>query len=535
MYKLIFADDEALVRNNIARLVDWNRCGFELIGCCANGHELLELAEKEAPDLVITDINMPYLTGIEAAQRLKKDFPATKIVFLTGYNDFNYAQKAIDLRVVKYILKPVTAQGMVQSLTEIRNTLDEEYLQSTNTSQLEEFYERNRPMLQGVFLNSLLEGGVSDREAKQKIKLLELGYLDAASFQTAVMISDAIEDDNEFSGESEDLINFAIYNISKEILESHHIGTTVFSGKKVVAVAGYADAATEAEAFCTCLEEIRSAIETHLRFTVTIGKGCACSRLSELHTSYEEALAALGYRGSVGDNRVIYIKDIEPKRHSTAVFGKNAESRLISAVKMGNRQEIEKTVGEALQAVVNGREGADQQRYCTLTILLCLLREAENVGINADAVAAQGDMKSVFEMWDTEQMKTLACSCATKLMKSISQNRKNSCSAAIEQAKRLIADGYKNPDLSLDIVSDSLHLSASYFRALFKKESGTTFVNYLTELRMEKAKDLILTTGMKNYEIATEVGYSDPHYFSYCFKKHFKMAPNDLRATLASR
>ncbi len=532
MYKLIFADDEAVVRNNIARLVDWNSCGFEMIGCCSNGHELLELVEKDIPDLVITDINMPFLTGIEASQCLKKDYPSIKIVFLTGYNDFNYAQKAIDLKVMKYILKPVTAESMLQSLKEIREVLDEEYRQSTNMVQLEEFYQQNLPMLQSVFLNNLFTDGVSDREAEQKLRFLKLNFLDKKSFQIAVIMNDPIPQENDFAQESDDLIDFAIYNISKEVMETYCIGTAIYSSNKVIAIAGYDDAA-KLNSFSSCLEEIRTAIETHLHFTVTVGKGCVCGHWSELRTSYEEALAALSYRNSVGDNRVIFIKDIEPQRRSTTAFDKNLEMQFLSAVKMGDLQSTQKIVHECMQATENRQGGISLQRYCTLTILMCLLREADNIGISEEEIVAESDMKSVFDMWSTDKMEAIACGSAEKLLNGIVQNRKNSCSAAVEKAKKIIAERYKHPDLSLDEVSEFLHLSASYFRAVFKKETGTTFVNYLTELRMEKAKDLILTTGMKNYEIASEIGYSDPHYFSYCFKKHFKMSPNELRESLA--
>jgi two-component system response regulator YesN len=199
---------------------------------------------------------------------------------------------------------------------------------------------------------------------------------------------------------------------------------------------------------------------------------------------------------------------------------------------MGDIQEAKRAVKQSMQEVEQGNGGVSQQRCCILTLLMGLIREAENIGIVDNEIVSESEMKNVFDMWSTDEMETLALNSAVKLMNCIAQNRKNSCTAVIEQAKNIIAERYKDSDLSLDDVCDALHLSASYFRAVFKKETGTTFVNYLTELRMEKAKDLILTTAMKNYEVATETGYIDPHYFSYCFKKHFKMSPNELRESV---
>ncbi len=304
MYKLIFADDEALVRNNIAKLIDWNKCGFELIECCANGHELLEAVEKETPDLVITDINMPFLTGIEAAQRIKRDFPTVKIAFLTGYNDFNYAQKAIDLKVVKYILKPVTVDGMVSALGEIKEILDNEYVLHANINQMEEFYKQNLPMIQSIILNDMLIGSISEKESEKRLSLLDQKFASAQSFQTAVIMSDRISEGNDFWDESEELINFAIYNISKEIIEANNIGTVIFSDKKVTAIARYYNQEKQMNIFSNCLEEIRCNIEKHLQFTVTIGKGCVYPHFSKLHISFDEALAALSYKSFIGGNRI---------------------------------------------------------------------------------------------------------------------------------------------------------------------------------------------------------------------------------------
>jgi two-component system response regulator YesN len=372
----------------------------------------------------------------------------------------------------------------------------------------------------------------SAAEAEKKIKFLKLSQLERKLFQVAVIMSDPIPEGNEFSDESKDLADFAIYNISKEIIETNNIGMVLFSSKKIIAIAAYDDAALQHHIFCNCLEEIRSAIEMHLKFTVTIGKGCVYGHWSELHNSYNEALAALNYCNLVGNNRIIFIKDIEPQRRSTAIFQGGLERDFLSAVKMGVIQAARKAVRQSMQEVEQGNGGISQQRCCILTILMGLIREAENIGIVDSQIVAESEMKNVFDIWSTDEMEALVLNSAEKLMNCIAQNRKNSCTAVIEQAKNIIAERYKDPDLSLDAVCDALHLSASYFRAVFKKETGTTFVNYLTELRMEKAKDLILTTAMKNYEIATETGYIDPHYFSYCFKKHFKMSPNELRESV---
>lgn len=190
MYKLIFADDEALVRNNISKLVQWEENGFELAGCCSNGHELLEMVEKDPPDLVITDINMPFISGIEVARQIRSEYPTIKIIFLTGYDDFNYAKQAIDLNVTKYILKPISAHELTACLHEVRRILDNEHLQSRNIESLKSFYNQNKEVLQNSFISSLLTNEVSAVEAEKNVELLGLDYLVAQRFQVAVFMGD---------------------------------------------------------------------------------------------------------------------------------------------------------------------------------------------------------------------------------------------------------------------------------------------------------------------------------------------------------
>jgi len=141
MYKLILADDEILARENLGRIIDWESAGFRLLCCCGNGHELLEMVESEQPDLVITDINMPFISGIEATKQIKSEYNHIKIVLLTGYDDFEYAQEAIDLKVNKYILKPVTASKLISILGEMKAELDEEYANLADLAKLKQFYD----------------------------------------------------------------------------------------------------------------------------------------------------------------------------------------------------------------------------------------------------------------------------------------------------------------------------------------------------------------------------------------------------------
>lgn len=534
MYKLIFADDEALVRNNISKLVRWEESGFELVGCCSNGHELLEMVEKEPPDLVITDINMPFISGIDIARQLRSDFPTVKIVFLTGYDDFNYAQQAIELNVAKYILKPITAQGLLACLNEMKKALDKERIQSRNVELLKKFYNQNKAVLQNSFINSLLTSEVSETEAAKKVELLGLEYLAVRQFQVAVFIVDGSRS-KEWTNESANLMNFAVWNITKEIIEDRQMGSAIVSDDCVVALLANAkkvDKEKWKDDVLTVLEEIRVTVEKYLEFTVTVGVGNIYYSYNSIHKSYSEALSSLGYRCAIGTNRVIFINDIEPHRHNALVFSKEKELQLLACIKSNNKDGIIKMV-DGLMNDASHRANMEQLRSYVISIIICIIREAESICLNTQELLHLGDIRRILDLKTVKQLKDIVLKLCFSLMETISQNRQNNCSASIEKAKYFIHENYSDCNISVSAVSQYLHLSPSYFRAIFKKETGTTFINYLTNLRMEKAKDLISSTNMKNYEIAEAVGYSDPHYFSYCFKKYFKMSPNEFRESLS--
>lgn len=536
MYKLMFADDEALIRRNMTKIVQWENFGFELIGCCENGHELLELIEHEVPDLVITDINMPFIDGIEVARQLKQMNPRVKIVFLTGYNDFEYAQKAVDLNVLKYILKPITVEEIQNVLIDVKKILDEEVTKNSNIHNLEEFYEQNKPIMQSVFLSNLLVEPFSPDDLddiESKIKVLELERLMGEEFLAAVVLIDHVVETSEWKN-SQSLMEFAVYNILKEILDEKKIGYGIIGNKRINIILSnkYCKTENTLEEFMQVLEEICICINKYLNFTVTIGVGTIKDSLTMINQSSNEANAAIGYRNIVGNNRLIYINDIESHRITKQTVDFAHGKKLLNVIKMGNLEELKQLYQEIIEEIEKEQLTLEQMRIWGMMLIFNLYRDVESMGVNVSEILDFNVLKNLLDTWDYQDMYNYLLNFCIKLLEAISLNRMNSFSIIVDGAIKIIDKNYDNPDLSVDMVSSMVNLSASYFRSIFKKEMGKTFGKYVTEVRMKKAKDFILTTNMKNYEIAEATGYTDPHYFSYCFKKHFNMSPSELRVSI---
>ena len=163
-YKVLLVDDEEEVRNAIEQRINWEELGFEVIGKAQNGVKAMEIAEKLQPDVVITDIKMPYMNGLELARNLKEENPGVRILILTGFDEFEYAKEAVHLEIEEYILKPINANELSECLKRLKNVLDKEREEKLNVRKLEQYYTDSLPVLQTNFFSSLVEGRISDSE-----------------------------------------------------------------------------------------------------------------------------------------------------------------------------------------------------------------------------------------------------------------------------------------------------------------------------------------------------------------------------------
>ena len=414
MYKLIFADDESLVRSKISQMVDWESAGFSLVGCCSNGYEVMELIEKELPDLVILDINMPFITGLEAARQIRHSYPRTRIVFLTGYTEFDYAKQAIELSVFKYIVKPVAAQELQAVLREVRAVLDEENARIQKMAELEHFYQQNQKML----MQDLLGDSARSDTIYDRVHAYGLKWDDGTFFQVAVFSVDGMGHGANWAAGDGKTMLYALCNVASELSQEAGLGLACIHRGTVVLIGCSAVGTSLSLRMQEFVESILHLAAGQLQFTATAGLGNVCKGCAQIASSCAEAVRAMELRAKEGGNQLFTVQDL---------------------------------------------------REC------------------AGSHAA---------VWD---------------------------------AVNYIESNYADPNLSADAVCEYLHLSPSYLRALFKRQTGGTIIGYITKARMERARTLLEGGRMKNGLIAEKVGYADPHYFSYCFKRYFGVSRNEMR------
>lgn len=528
MYKVLLVDDEALIREAISENTRWSDLGYELIGTCRNGKEAIERIKENPPDLLLTDICMPFVDGMELTKFVYEQYRDTKVVIISGYDEFEYAKKAVKYQVIEYILKPITALELSETLIKVREKLDGERIQIRNIQKIKGAYISNLPVMRGRFLNSLMQGNIHvnnlyDRFQEYNIKL------DGSHFMTALILGDDL---TPFLNQSEitkvELAHFAIYNIAEEIMKNYDAGVTFQDVEEKTVLVFSADAEIEKAAMRIC-EEIRTAIYKFLEIRCTIGLGQVVNSVEQLYHSFNEAKKAMEYKFLLGGNQVILAASLQEDIAQQGVDSAKWTSQIILAIKTSNAEDIRRNVQGFIDEIRNAYMTKNRSIFYVQNLILSIMNALDNSSMNETQIF--GEVRELLNtIYDKEQLSDMAKDLITfcdDISESMKHQKDSYCKKQALIALDYIDNHYGDSNISLNSVCVFLSLSTSYFSTIFKAYTGETFIEALTKKRIEKAKNLIEHTGKKTYEIADEVGYSDPHYFSSSFKKMTGMTPTE--------
>lgn len=533
LYRIMLVDDEEEVRKAMIRKMDWEQLGFTVAGDAENGEDALEKLELLEPDVVMTDIRMPYMDGLTLVARIREKYPFIKILIFSGYDDFEYAKQAIKYRVTEYILKPVNGEELAEILKRVRISLDEEIKQRRNISMLQESYEKSLPMLREVFLNDLVSRGADLSGVAPKLKEYGVDILDARKWLAAVIYVEQVE-----QAEEQELYRHQeLIPISVRKLVEDHLRTygrfTVFNSAEGITLIAAVDESNSETGLITLLEDTCKESRRILGVSITVGVGYSCDTLQEIRRSYQTAVDALGYRAIVGSGRTIYINDMEPVNRGKLQFGAGEEAELTAVIKFGTKDQIGETVRELAVRMDDAKVHDNQYQVYMLTIVNCLIRLMQQYDLKMNGMFDSEDHYAdiIKRICRRESFAEEVIPIACRMNEALNQARDNTTRKVIVEAKEYIQENYADPELSVDVLCRHLHMSPAYFSTVFKKETGQTYVNYLTEVRLQKAEELLEQTDDKTYEIAQKVGYQEQNYFSYVFKKKYGISPTKYRGT----
>lgn len=521
LYRVLLVDDEEDIREGISRKMDWLGLGFSLVGEAANGQDALELAESLRPDVILTDIKMPFMDGLELCRILTDRLPAARFVVFSGFDAFEYAKQAIQMNVVEYILKPINADELSAVLRRLKDQLDQERAERRNVELLRSRYTENLPVLRELFYANLLDGHIEPGTERERAARLDI---DLQGEEWAVGLAYIGSDRRDA------LSTLSVQKLLEESLTADRCRLTLYNDW-VAVIVSLTESFTIYD-LIRVLDRVCTLAASYLGLTLTVGVGAPCKELSGMARSAAEARTALEYRSMVGRGQVIYIGDLEPDGGQVLTFEEADERTLTAAVRLGSEQEVRDAAAALAGKIREANPSAGQYNLFLMELVTHLMKMTRRSGVGVEEVFGTGFSLPIQDsaLPSLEELEDWCAERYLRLRTLIRRRQTDSAGQTVEAAKEYIRQHYAESDLSVEKLCAYLHLSSTYFSTLFKRETGTSFTAYVTTVRMEAAAEAIRGTEEKTYLIAQRCGYEDPNYFSYVFKRHFGVTPTKYRS-----
>lgn len=535
--KVFLVEDEMVIRRGIKNSIDWEKEGYIFCGEASDGELAYPMIIKEKPDILITDIRMPFMDGLELCKLVKKELPNIKILILSGYDEFDYAKEAIRLGVTEYLLKPISSGKLLEALNGVSESIRRKKEDKDLVRKYMEEMRENTEHEKQKFFEQMIAGNLSMADALETGKKYEMNL--SAGMYNLLLFRFTLGEENRKSGE---LLGEAEYAIEKltERLEY------VFEFQRGVEGWAFLLMADNEEQMSERVKELSKDLEEIMKNYSTIayfgGIGQPVARLRELEESFREAERALAARFTMELNRIISVEDIRMAQNVDTLddieitsFGEIEKTRTMLEKFLNNGAEDE--IDEFVDVYINelpeeNLKSVLMRQYIIMDAYIVMMSFCEKIeGIEGEMQAQSEELKNSMKTSQTlEEIKNYIRMLLKKIIgvrDTISGRR---YSDIIEIAKDQIRKTYMSDEISLNTIAAEVGMSPSYFSSIFSKEMGKTFVEYLTEIRMDRAKELLMCSSMKTSEIGYEVGYKDPHYFSYIFKKTQNCTPKEFRA-----
>lgn len=534
MYNVLLVDDEILVREAISENINWNELGYNLVGTCQNGKEAIEFLEENHVDVVLTDICMPILDGMELIKYTYNKFPDISVIIFSGFDEFEYAQKAIKYNVEEYILKPVTAAELSKVLTSTKEERDKRIEKEEYWNRIIDTYKKNKIYIKSKLLIDFITGKKLAHEITSELDNFNI-KLDTSYYRVGIIEIQKGHDyleDSEHLDQYSSLMVFSVYNISEEILLNKQAGIVCMSNYNYLYILlksnKLADIKSKAKDICI---DIKNKVKDYLNIDISITIGRTVSSKDKIYKSYESANRAIKYHYILGQDCVVDSEEVE---NSLSKGNKYIEldiyiRDLAQAIIMSDKEAI-KRVSDKLKARL-------ELSFYTKTLTISYLQRIVldlNDELSISHLVEVEDELSQEELLADLAKTTILWEAIEKLnnyfenLSRVLMNQKGSTNKKRALlAKDYIEKNYSDPRLSISELCSYLNISSSRFSTIFKDEIGETFMEFLTRIRIEKSKFLLINSDLKNYEIASKVGFSDPQYFSVVFKKMTGQSPTE--------
>jgi len=526
MLKVFVVEDEITVRGKIREILENTNQEFVYCGEASDGELAYGMISEIRPDIIITDIKMPFMDGIELSKLIKKEMPWIKIILISAYEEFKYAKEALSIGIEEYLLKPVTSAEILTTLEKVKLKIEEERLFITNLEHLKKEVNENKNILEKRFFNKLLFGTPKILELYEEAN--HLGFNITAKYYTVISMEYFLQNAND-----DDYTEFLkLHEIINKTL-SGYIDELLFHQKsysEIILIIKSSDKKSAEEKAFSISQNLQYEIERNTPYIVYIGIGNTYERLSDIPKSYIEAQRAKSISLALSSRRIVGTTDLQVNNETDEKLKEIKSCDIESIIRYNENEKLESFLGKISECFSEFKN-----RSPILNYYLYLYISFKCFEILSEYDSESKILSKIIEpLYSLQNMSEIQFRTVIReLIETTLKTKINSFSkkydSVIAKAKEFIDKNFSDPSLSLSTVAEKVNMSMSHFSFTFKQEVGETFIEYLTNVRINKAKELLIKSDLKVAEIATKVGYNEPHYFSYIFKKKVGMSPQEFR------
>lgn len=531
MLKIFLVEDEFVVRQGIKNKIDWEANGYEFCGEASDGELAFPMIQKLKPDIVITDIRMPFMDGLELSRLIKKELPFIEIIILSGHEEFEYAKEAIKIGVAEYLLKPINGEELLKEVNALAVKIEERrrdrFIREKYEKEMQEnFFKERKDLFQYLVTGTKSMPDLLEMSRRLNIDLSAMWYnivlLKVQSMNHAY---------DEFSN--------SVVEIEQKMQKyDEKLGILVFDrnleGK---ALLFRADSREELESRQNKYIEIIANICKDYEYVKYFGGiGMPVNRLRELPISFEKASHAFAHRYLVEVSMIVNSSDMKQNIYSNEeefdineVNPKQLDrGKIKEFLKTGDREECIYFVEEFFKDLgTNAMKSSMFRQYIIMDAYFCVIEFLEGLQITKNEITPLDITSGVLQ--NEEAAMSYIVKIIAKTLELRDKSASNRYGDIVDEVMDYIDKNYAEEELSLNMLASHVNFSPNHLSMVFSQQTGQTLIKYITDYRMNKAKELLRCTNKKSSIISMEVGYKDPHYFSYLFKKTQGMTPTQYR------
>lgn len=527
MKKVLIIDDEYYFRQAVKKYIADYKDEFEVCGEANNGKTGYSLLLELSPDIALVDITMPQMDGISLIEKAKQENIHTKMIILTGYSEFEYAQKAVRMGVHDYLLKPIESKSLYNCLKDISNKIDQENAKALQLNNLTGSQHKIETLLKEHLAEKLIKNDLDMADIRTMAENLNFDL--TKDYYSALLFNIQIDHQTSWKEEDMYLCLFSISNIMTELF-GENVECAAYTNDSnslcMIIGMGYEQSENYSDYMQRILTQFHEIVEQHLKFSILISVGTPYRHVEQVCLSYQEALSVEKYHLLHGEKGIFFYTDSPCLGIKKDITTDEYRRKLILLMRQNNIEEIGKIIKNAFEKMKLHNLHPDMIYMQVNDMVSASVEFASEYGIELNAI--QKDIHFFSDITAIKSMPRLqeyVLTIITQILQRVHAENDEMCNLTSEKIRIYIEENYHEPDLRLESIAGFFYINVQHMCFIFKKYMNTTVGDYILKVRMAEAKKLFDQSSLNISLVAEKCGYQDANYFSKCFKKYYGITP----------